>query len=203
MKRRTQTLPWILAVGLAASGAWVSSGPGCTGKSKEKGGKAARTARTESRAGGGQQAGRGAARPGAPEARKAAQVVLETVKDAGYGYEIQIPKGSKVLQKDEFGHTYSYVLPGGMMEFNVHLMKTGVKDLQSLVNHATMMGPKKIEEKKAIADGFLVVKAPQGILQEVWVSKKGKTASVTAKCSGPAKQKDMLLKICTSLKVTK
>ena len=133
----------------------------------------------------------------------AKKVTLTQVSDATFGYEIQIPKDSKTLQKGEYGHTYSYPLPDGMFEYNIHITKIAANSLKDLVRNATMMGQKKIAEKKAIPGGFLVLKAPQGALQEVWVSKNGKTAKLTVKCSGPAKAKDLMVKICSSLKVTK
>jgi hypothetical protein len=125
------------------------------------------------------------------------------VKDAKLGYTIDIPKGSKTLAKSDMGHTYSLPLPDGLFEYNVHLFPLGADSLAQFVRSATMMGQKRIEQKKIIAGGFLLVKAPQGALQEVWVTRKGQTAKITVKCSGPKKDKDLLLKICASLKVTK
>ena len=135
--------------------------------------------------------------------KDAAKITLETVKNAKMGFAIDIPKGSKTLAKSDMGHTFSLALPGGLFEYNTHLMPLGAASLAQFARSATMMGQKKIEEKKAIPGGFLVVKAPQGALQEVWVTKKGKTAKITVKCSGPKKGKALLVKICTSLKVTK
>ncbi len=132
-----------------------------------------------------------------------AKITLENVKDAKMGYSIDIPKGSKTLAKGDMGHTYSKVLPDGMFEYNTHISPMGYASLAQLVRSATMMGGKKIEQKKVIDGGFLVVKAPRGALQTVWFSKKGKTAKITVKCSGPKKGKDLLIKICSSLKVTK
>jgi len=120
---------------------------------------------------------------------------LEEVSDAAFGYSIRIPKGSKVLQKDEYGHTYSLPLPGGN-EFNVSLNKVQAASLDDAVNTATMMGTKEIEKKDA-GDYFLVVKAAQFGTQEVHVYRKG--AELGAKCAGPEKEKAKLVEICTSL----
>jgi len=135
--------------------------------------------------------------------KKSVKITLAAVSDAKMGYEIMIPKGSKTLQKGAYGHTYSYPLPDGMFEYNVHLMPSASAGLPQLVRMATMIGGKQIAEKKAHNGGLLVVKKPRGVLQQIWFSRKGKTKGVTAKCSGPAKAKALLLKICTSLKVTK
>lgn len=132
-----------------------------------------------------------------------AKITLENVQGPKMGYTIDIPKGSKTLAKGDMGHTYSLVLPDGMMEYNISLNPIGADSLAQFVRSATMMGQKKIDVKKATAGGFLLVKAPRGATIEVWFTKKGKTAKITAKCFGPKKGKDLLVKICTSLKVTK
>ncbi len=137
------------------------------------------------------------------DGKKGVKITLATVSDAKMGYEISIPKGSKTLQKGEYGHTYSYPLPDGMFEYNVHLTPLAAKNRAHLKRLATMMGQKQIEETRPVKGGFLLVKKPQGALLEIWVSVKGKTKGVTAKCSGPNKEKELLKKICTSLKVTK
>lgn len=135
---------------------------------------------------------------------KKKEVVLAPVADSSYGYSISIPKGSQVLQKGEFGHTYSFPLPGGMHEYNVHITAMGSSSLKDLVRNATMMGAKTVAEQKTLADGgFLVVKQPQGQIQEVWVSKKGVKKSLTVKCTGRSQDKEKLVEICTSLKVTR
>ena len=145
----------------------------------------------------------GAAATSAPAKPKAKEVTLEAITDADKGYEIKIPKGSKELQKNEFAHTFSLVLPGGMHEFNTHLSFVGNDSLDALVRNATMMGGKDLKEKKKIDGGFMVVKAARMSVVEVWVSKKGKTKGITVKCSGPEKELARLQEICQSLKVTK
>jgi len=128
-------------------------------------------------------------------------VTLATVTDATLGYSISIPKGAKTLQKDKMsGHTYSLPLPGGMLEYNIHITAMGAKDMASFVRMATMIGQKKIEKKEKTATGMLLVKAPRGVLQEVQFTTGGK---LTVKCSGPAKGKALLVKMCSSLKATK
>ncbi|MFH2005455.1 MAG: hypothetical protein ABI333_02600 [bacterium] len=135
--------------------------------------------------------------------KKAVKITLAAVSDAKMGYEISIPQGSKTLQKGEYGHTYSYPLPDGMFEYNVHLTPQAAKSRAHLKRLATMMGQKQIEETRPVQGGFLLVKKPQGALLEIWVSVKGPTKGVTAKCSGPNQDKELLKKICASLKVTK
>ena len=129
-----------------------------------------------------------------------------TLEKAAYdklGFEIQIPKGSKTLQKGILGTTYSLVLPDGMNEINVHLTSAKMKSMADLVRLATMMGGKKVLEKKTVDGGFMLVKASRGKLLEVWLSRKGKTASVTVKVSVPNEHKALAIRIAESLKVTK
>lgn len=129
----------------------------------------------------------------APKAAAASE--LEEVSDASFGYRIRIPKGAKVLQKEEWGHTYSLPLPGGH-EYNVSLGKVAAASLEDAVSAATMMGPKEIEKRDA-GELYLVVKGPQFGTTEVFAFRKG--AELSAKCAGPEREKARLVEICSSL----
>ncbi len=138
-----------------------------------------------------------AKKPAAAKDGKKAALVLEETSDAAFGYTIKIPKGAKVLQKEEYGHTFSAPLPGGH-EYNVSLGKVQAASLDDAINTATMMGTKDLTEKKD-ADGLiLVVKAAEFGVVEVWTFVKEKELS--AKCAGPATETAALVEMCTSLK---
>lgn len=133
-----------------------------------------------------------------------ANVELTVQEDAAFGYTVRLPKGAKELAKDDMAQTYSLTLPDGANELNLHLTHAGATSLDDAVATATMMGSKSVIEKQEMGtDGWLVVKAPQGPIQEVWVFRKGKTTPVTAKCTGPATALGTLKLMCTSLVATK
>ena len=129
-------------------------------------------------------------------------IELVEISDAKFGYTIKVPKGHKVLQKDDMmGHTFS-LLVGGGRELNIHLTTMEVKDLASLVRTATMMGQKTLTKKEELpGGGFIVIKAAQFGSQEIWVAKKAGAKNVTAKCSGPTAQVALVEKMCASLTV--
>lgn len=142
----------------------------------------------------------GAPKKEAPKAEPAKPLELEEVSDDAFGYSVKIVKGSKTLAKDTYSHTYSYPLPGGLFEYNVAIGKIDAANLDAAVKNATMIGSTEIADKKELSKGtFLVVKAPQGKLQEVHVFTKGKKGALSAKCAGPAEGKDTLIEICSSL----
>lgn len=133
-----------------------------------------------------------------------ANVELTVQEDTVFGYTVRLPKGAKELAKDDMAQTYSLTLPDGANELNLHLSHAGATSLDDAVATATMMGSKSVIEKQEMGtDGWLVVKAPQGPIQEVWMFRKGKTTPVTAKCTGPATALGTLKLMCTSLVATK
>ena len=80
---------------------------------------------------------------------------------------------------------------------NESLMET----IDDAVREATMMGQKKLKEKKKLDNGdFLIVKEPMGTLQQIWYFAKGPKGYVRAICSAPAKEEADNKKICQSLK---
>ncbi len=134
---------------------------------------------------------------------KAAPITYKIVSNDKLGFSIQVPSKAKTLACDQFSCTYSYVLPDGMFEIHVNVAKaTGKLDsIADAIRDATLMGQKAIVEKKALPNGdMFLVKAPQGMLQEVWYFAKGPKGKVRAKCSGPAKMLDVVKKVCKSLK---
>lgn len=140
-----------------------------------------------------------------PEARaaKPEPMTYKTVSNDKIGFSIQVPSKAKTLSCDEYSCTYSQVLPDGMFEVHVNVGKAVGKldTIADAIRDATTVGQKAIADKKALSNGdMLVVKAPQGALQEVWYYAKGPKGKVRAKCSGPAKMLDVVKKVCTSLK---
>lgn len=140
-----------------------------------------------------------------PESPKGeVKIELELKKDADWGYQIKIPKGAKTLQNTDLMQTYSRVLSDGMVEINVNLAKVGASSLDQAVRDATMMGQKKIEKKETReGGGYVVIKEPQGIVQEAWVFLEGKKGPVRLKCSSPVEHKDLMMEIVRSFAVEK
>src|SRR5262245_25533740 len=64
--------------------------------------------------------------------KKAPPLTLEPVTDSTMGYEIKIPKGATVLQKEASNHTYSLALPDGLNELNVSLSSGQPGDLANM-----------------------------------------------------------------------
>lgn len=120
------------------------------------------------------------------------------------GYRIRVPEGYETLRKGRFAHTFTLVLPGGAHEYNVNLSPLGVDDMEEAVSTATMIGSTELADTKDLGNGYWVVKAPAALsVQQVWVFRKGQSASVTAKCTGPADDLAVLIDMCASLQVTK
>lgn len=136
----------------------------------------------------------------APEAPKG--IELAEMKDEAWGYAIKMPKGAQELMKDEYGQTYSLVLPDGMNEFNVSIGKVEAASMDDAVGFATTMGG-TVADKKEVPGGFEVVMAPRGPIQEVFVFKKGPTTPLHVKCTGPTGELAKLVEIAESFTVTK
>jgi hypothetical protein len=133
-------------------------------------------------------------------AAAAKPVELEEVSDADFGYAIKIAKGSRVVVRNKYNHTYSHPLPGGLHEYNVSLGRVEAKSLDAAVKNATMMGSTEVTEKRQLQKGtFLVVKAPYQRLVEVHTFTRGRSGHLSAKCTGPAAEKDRLVEMCASL----
>ncbi len=139
--------------------------------------------------------------PGKPK-KPSTLVEMHDVSDERLGYTIRIPKQSRQLQRSQLAHTFSLPLPDGLFELNVNLTPAEHGSLDDLARLATMAGQKATDREEILDDGaFLVVKLPQGPLQEVWLFRRGETKHVTAKCTGPSGQLKLLLEMCQSLGV--
>jgi hypothetical protein len=130
---------------------------------------------------------------------KKAKITLEKKAVPEMGVELLIPKGAKTLQKGKMASTFSLPLPGGMHEINVHITGAAHKNMKGLVRMATMMGGKKVLEKKKIDGGFFLVKKARGPLTEVWVAKTKGDKGVTVKVSVKDEHKGIAVKIGKSL----
>ena len=126
------------------------------------------------------------------------ELQLETVKDTTFGFSIAVIKGSQVLAKDSSSQTFSYPLPDGMMEYGVSIGKASVTSRADAERFVTQLGG-TVSETKSLSQGFLVVRTPTGVLQEVFAFSRGKTGSVSAKCSGPSRDLSRLVQMCSSL----
>lgn len=129
------------------------------------------------------------------------EIKLQKITSDEMGFEILIPEGAKTLQKTKWATTYSLVLKDRINEININLAPMSVDSLDELISTATEVGGKEILEKKPVENGFLVVKKQASLIQ-VWLSRKGKTKSVTIKVTVPDAYKALALEIANSLIVT-
>ncbi len=136
---------------------------------------------------------------------EAKEITLKEYKGEKLGFTIQAPEGAKELQNNDMMWTYSLVLPDGMNEINVTVVKsTGeLPTIEDAIKFTVFGEEPKIKDKKVIGEDFLVVKEPQGTLQETWYFVKGKEGFWAAKCTTPVAHQPLAEKIVTSLKAAK
>jgi hypothetical protein len=135
---------------------------------------------------------------------KKQQLTLEPVSDPTMGYEIKIPKGATVLQKEAGNHTYSLTLPDGLYELNVSLSSTQPGDLANMVRLKQDFSQLKVQSEKDVAGGKLIVGVPGELgIQYVMYSKPGKSIGILVTCAGPKSEEALLTEMCSSLKLTK
>jgi hypothetical protein len=129
---------------------------------------------------------------------------LEAVTDATMGYEIKIPKGASVLQKEAANHTYSLPLPDGLNELNVSLSSAQPGDLANMARLKQDFSQIKVTSEKDVDGGKLMVGAPGELgIQYVMYSKPGRNIGILVTCAGPKSEEALLTEMCSSLKVTK
>jgi hypothetical protein len=136
--------------------------------------------------------------------KKKPPLTLEPVSDATMGYEIKIPKGAQVLQKEAANHTYSLPLPDGLNELNVSLSSAQPGDLANMVRLKQNFSQITVKSEKDVDGGKLMVSAPGELgIQYVMYSKPGKSIGILVTCAGPKTEEALLTEMCSSLKVTK
>jgi|SRR6478609_4142012 len=133
------------------------------------------------------------------------EIALKEFKGETFGFTIQAPEGAKELANNDMMWTYSLVLPDGMNEINVAVVKFGeIKSLDEAVKNTAFGEEPKIKDKKEVNGGYLVVKEPQGtLIQETWFFTKTTDGSLGVKVTTPPAQQPLAEKIATSLKSTK
>ena len=135
---------------------------------------------------------------------KRSVIVLETVTDPAMGYEMKMPKGAKVLQKEDANHTYSLPLPGGLNELNVSLSSAQPDELANMARLKRNFNQITVQSEKDVDGGKLMVSAPGDLgIQYVMYSKPGKSTGILVTCAGPKGKEALLTEMCSSLKVTK
>jgi len=137
------------------------------------------------------------------ESTEVKEITLVEAKGEKIGFTIQIPEGSKELQNDEYGWTYSLVFPDGMNEINVSVHKAvgEINSLEDAVKYTNSGGGQGIKDQKNVGADFLIVKQPTGtVLQEFWYFAKAKEGFVLVKCTAPPAQEAVCMKIVGSLK---
>ena len=123
-----------------------------------------------------------------------ATVPLTSVSGNELGFTINVPQDSEVVELNDKRADIAYVLPGGLFEYRIRVTPEKVRDLDSAVRTAMQKGG-SVAEKKALDDGYLVVKQARPEIEEVWVFR----APLAARCTGPTEDHDVLLVMCTSL----
>ncbi len=129
-------------------------------------------------------------------------VPLSRVADKSVGGSLLLPTGSKTMREMAEQHDWWYQPKGSAIGYSTTLTAVWpAKDMAQAVKVATMTGGKELVGKKAIKNGFIVLKKPRGITQELWVFQNDKGKKLAAKCNGPAKELKTLMAICGSLRV--
>jgi hypothetical protein len=138
------------------------------------------------------------------EKKKQQRPTLEPVSDRTMGYEILIPKGAQVLQKEGTNHTYSLPLPDGLNELNVSLSSAEPGELANMVRLKQNFSQIKVQSEKDLDGGKLMVSEPGELgIQYVMYSKPGRNIGILVTCAGPKTEEALLTEMCSSLKVTK
>jgi len=136
--------------------------------------------------------------------KKKPPLTLEPVTDATMGYEIKIPKGAQVLQKEASNHTYSLPLPDGLNELNVSLSSGQPGELANMARLKQNFSQITVQSEKDVDGGKLMIGAPGEMgIQYVMYSKPGKSMGILVTCAGPKTEEAVLTEMCSSLKVTK
>ena len=129
-------------------------------------------------------------------------VPLSRVADKSVGGSLLLPTGSKTMREMAEQHDWWYQPKGSAIGYSTTLTAVwSASDMAQAVKVATMTGGKELVGKKAIKNGFIVLKKPRGITQELWVFQNDKGKKLAAKCNGPAKELKTLMAICGSLRV--
>ena len=129
-------------------------------------------------------------------------VPLSRVFDKKIGASLMLPTGSQSVREMDRQHDWFFQPKDSAIGYSTILTAMwSATNLEQAVKVATMTGGKQVAEKKAIANGFVVMKKPRGMIQELWVFQNAKGKKLAAKCSGPATALKTLMAICGSLKV--
>lgn len=139
-----------------------------------------------------------AAAAAAPAEEEAPAITLVPREVPEMGVTVSIPEDARTLAASAASTTYSKALPGGLHELNVQVRGYGVANLEAASADATMLGGRVLESETLDDGRILVVLAPQGVLQTVFVY----TAERSAKCAGPTAQLERLREMCESLQPT-
>jgi len=135
---------------------------------------------------------------------KRSVIVLEIVTDPAMGYEMKIPKGAKVLQKEAASATYSLPLPDGLNEVGINLSSVQPDQLANMARLKRNFNQITVQSETDVDGGKLMVGAPGDLrIQYVMYSKPGKSIGILVTCDAPKGREALLTEMCSSLKVTK
>ena len=135
------------------------------------------------------------------------EIVLKEATNDKIGFSIMIPEKAKEEESPlpDVVRFYTLILPGGLsITVKVGKVIGEMASLEDAVRDATQVGQKDIKEQTANGSDFLVVKQPQGVMQEFrYYAKTSSEEYIFVECSGPSTQETICMKIINSLKATK
>lgn len=138
---------------------------------------------------------------------KTKEIIMKEITNDDIGFVIQIPDAAKEETSPMPDVMRNYVLMlGGGLSITIQVAKVlgEMTSIEDAVRDATMIGQKAVKEQRADDRNYLVVKEPQGIMEEFRYYVKTSTENyIFVTCSGPAAKYETCIKIVNSLKATK
>ena len=125
---------------------------------------------------------------------KSDELPLKEVKDDAFGYSIKVPTGAEQTEKGNDRHVWSWSPDNHVNSYSCIIQPE--KGLDTFTPDAArklvemVRNPKDVKSAAAQgADGILVEMAEDDLVhyRESWFYRKGKTQTMVAICTGPAK----------------
>lgn len=141
--------------------------------------------------------------------KKSDELPLKEVKDDAFGYSIKMPTGATQTENGNDRHVWSWSPDNHVNSYTCIIQPE--KGLDTFTPDAArklvemVRNPKEIKSAQALgADGILVEMAEDDLVhyREAWCYRKGKTTTMVAICTGPAKG-TTVTSMATSLAATK
>lgn len=136
----------------------------------------------------------------------AARIPLDEVRDDAYGYAIRVPTGATQTEKETWRHVWSWSPDQHINSYTCIVERSELTELTveaARARVASVRAPGEIEKVAPLGtDGVVVQLAEDDLVHyaEVWTFRRGKTRTMAAICTGPAKG-DTVRSMSTSLRV--